>query len=55
MRVHKNEVYYADPDPVIGSEQGGIRPVLAIQNDIGNQASPSIIIAPITSRKKSQG
>ena len=55
MRVHKNEVYYADPDPVIGSEQGGIRPVLAIQNDIGNQASPTIIIAPITSRKKSQG
>ena len=49
MTVHKNEVYYADLDPVIGSEQGGIRPVLVIQNDIGNQASPTIIIAAITS------
>ena len=52
MTIHKNEVYYADLDPVIGSEQGGIRPVLVIQNDIGNQASPTIFIAAITSRKK---
>jgi mRNA interferase MazF len=52
MTVHKNEVYYADLSPVIGSEQGGIRPVLIIQNDIGNKMSPTIIIAAITSRKK---
>lgn len=52
MKVHKNEVYYADLSPVIGSEQGGIRPVLVIQNDVGNKVSPTIIIAAITSRKK---
>ncbi len=52
MTVHKNEVYYADLSPVVGSEQGGTRPVLVIQNDIGNQASPTIIIAAITSRQK---
>ena len=49
MTVHKNEVYYADLSPVIGSEQGGTRPVLVIQNDTGNKASPTIIIAATTS------
>lgn len=52
MTVHKNEVYYADLSPVTGSEQGGTRPVLIIQNDVGNKASPTVIVAAITSRKK---
>ena len=52
MTVHKNEVYYADLSPVTGSEQGGTRPVLIIQNDIGNKASPTVIVAANTSRKK---
>ena len=52
MTVHKNEVNYADLSPVTGSEQGGTRPVLIIQNDIGNKASPTVIVAAITSRKK---
>ena len=50
MTVHKNEVYYADLSPVIGSEQGGIRPVLIIQNDVGNKYSPTVIAAAITSQ-----
>ena len=52
MTVHKNEVYYADLSPVVGSEQGGVRPVLVIQNDTGNKVSPTIIVSAITSRKK---
>ena len=52
MTVHKNDVYYADLSPVIGSEQGGTRPVLVIQNDTGNKVSPTIIVAAITSRQK---
>jgi mRNA interferase MazF len=48
--VRRGEIYYADLSPVIGSEQGGIRPVLVIQNDIGNKYSPTIIIAAITSQ-----
>lgn len=48
--VHRGEVYYADLSPVIGSEQGGVRPVLIVQNDIGNKHAPTTIIAPITSR-----
>ena len=52
MTVHKNEVYYVDLSPVIGSEQGGTRPVLVIQNDVGNKVSPTIIVAAITSRQK---
>ena len=52
MTVHKNEVYYADLSPIIGSEQGGTRPVLVIQNDTGNKVSPTIIIAAITSQQK---
>lgn len=50
MRVHRGEVYYADLNPVTGSEQGGLRPVLVLQNDVGNQYSPTTIVAAITSR-----
>ena len=52
MKVQKNQIYYADLNPVQGSEQGGIRPVLVIQNDAGNKASPTVIIAAVTSRGK---
>ena len=48
--VYRGEVYYTDLSPVIGSEQGGMRPVLIVQNDIGNKHAPTTIIAPITSR-----
>ena len=48
--IRRGDVYYADLRPVIGSEQGGIRPVLVIQNDIGNRHSPTVIVAAITSR-----
>ena len=50
MIIRRGDIYYADLRPVIGSEQGGIRPVLIIQNDIGNRHSPTIICAAITSR-----
>ena len=50
MEVHRGEVFYADLSPVVGSEQGGVRPVLIIQNDIGNRHSPTVIGAAITSR-----
>lgn len=48
--VKRGDIYYADLSPVIGSEQGGIRPVLILQNDTGNKYSPTVIIAAITSR-----
>jgi mRNA interferase MazF len=48
--VKRGDIFYADLSPVIGSEQGGIRPVLIIQNDIGNKYSPTVIIAAITSQ-----
>lgn len=48
--VKRGDIFYADLSPVIGSEQGGVRPVLVIQNDIGNKYSPTIIIAAITSQ-----
>ena len=48
----RGQIYYADLNPVIGSEQGGIRPVLIISNDIGNRYSPTVIVAAITSRAK---
>jgi mRNA interferase MazF len=48
--IKRGEIYYADLSPVVGSEQGGIRPVLIIQNDIGNKYSPTVIIAAITSQ-----
>ncbi len=48
--VKRGELYYADLSPVVGSEQGGIRPVLVVQNDIGNKYSPTVIAAAITSK-----
>ena len=50
MIIRRGDVFYADLRPVVGSEQGGIRPVLIIQNDIGNRHSPTVICAAITSR-----
>ena len=50
MFMKRGDIYYADLRPVIGSEQGGVRPVLIIQNDIGNKHSPTVICAAITSR-----
>ena len=48
--IKRGEIYYADLSPVVGSEQGGIRPVLIIQNDVGNKFSPTVIVAAITSQ-----
>ncbi len=50
MNIKRGEIFYAELNPVVGSEQGGTRPVLVIQNDIGNQYSPTTIIAAITSQ-----
>ncbi len=50
MIIRRGDVYYADLRPVVGSEQGGIRPVLIVQNDVGNRHSPTVICAAITSR-----
>lgn len=50
MTVKRGEIYYADLSPVVGSEQGGVRPVLIVQNDVGNKYSPTIIAAAITSK-----
>ena len=50
MQIERGDIYYADLSPVVGSEQGGLRPVLIIQNDIGNKYSPTVIIAAITSQ-----
>ncbi len=50
MLVNRGDLYYANLSPVLGSEQGGIRPVVIIQNDVGNKYSPTVIVAPITSR-----
>lgn len=51
MNVKRGDIYYADLSPVIGSEQGGVRPVLIVQNDVGNRYSPTVIAAAITSQK----
>ena len=51
MTIRRGEIYYADLSPVVGSEQGGVRPVLIIQNDVGNRFSPTVIAAAITSQK----
>lgn len=48
--IHRGDIYYADLSPVVGSEQGGIRPVLIVQNDVGNRHSPTVIAAAITSK-----
>ncbi len=50
MTVRRGDIYYADLSPVIGSEQGGLRPVLIVQNDVGNKYSPTVIAAAITSQ-----
>lgn len=52
MYVKRGEIYYADLSPVVGSEQGGIRPVLIVQNDVGNKYSPTVIAAAITSQRE---
>lgn len=51
MNILRSDLYYADLTPVTGSEQGGVRPVLMIQNDIGNRFSPTVIVAAVTSRQ----
>jgi mRNA interferase MazF len=51
MTVKRGDIYYADLSPVIGSEQGGMRPVLIVQNDVGNKFSPTVIAAAITSQR----
>jgi len=50
MIVKKGDIYFADLSPVVGSEQGGVRPVLVVQNDVGNKFSPTIIVAAVTSQ-----
>jgi len=50
LNVRRGDIFYADLSPVVGSEQGGVRPVLVIQNDIGNRYSPTVIAAAITSK-----
>ncbi|MBC8570087.1 type II toxin-antitoxin system PemK/MazF family toxin [Zongyangia hominis] len=52
MTVKRGDIYYADLSPVVGSEQGGMRPVLIVQNDVGNRYSPTVIAAAITSQKE---
>lgn len=54
MIVKRGDLYFADLSPVVGSEQGGIRPVLVVQNDVGNKFSPTIIVAAITSQTKAK-
>ncbi len=51
MNIRRGDIYYADLSPVVGSEQGGVRPVLIVQNDVGNKYSPTVIAAAITSQK----
>lgn len=51
MNVKRGDIYYADLSPVVGSEQGGVRPVLIVQNDVGNKYSPTVIAAAITSQQ----
>ena len=50
MAIKRGEIYYADLSPVVGSEQGGVRPVLILQNDVGNKYAPTVIVAAITSQ-----
>ena len=51
MTIRRGDIYYADLSPVVGSEQGGVRPVLIVQNDVGNKFSPTVIAAAITSQQ----
>ena len=50
MNIRRGDIFYADLSPVIGSEQGGLRPVLVVQNDVGNKYSPTVIVSAITSK-----
>lgn len=50
LKIKRGDIFYAELSPVIGSEQGGLRPCVVIQNDMGNRYSPTVIIAPITSK-----
>ncbi len=50
MTIKRGDIFYADLSPVVGSEQGGVRPVLIVQNDVGNRYSPTVIAAAITSQ-----
>ncbi len=50
MQITRGDIYFADLSPVVGSEQGGVRPVLVVQNDVGNKFSPTVIVAAITSK-----
>ena len=50
MEIKRGEIFYADLSPVVGSEQGGVRPVLVIQNDVGNKYSPTVIVCAVTSQ-----
>lgn len=50
MHITRGDIYYADLSPVVGSEQGGVRPVVIVQNDVGNKYSPTVIAAAITSK-----
>ena len=52
--ISKGDIYYASLDPIVGSEQNGTRPVVIIQNDIGNKYSPTVLVAPITTKVKSK-
>ena len=52
MKVKRGDLFYADLSPVVGSEQGGVRPVIVVQNDMGNKYSPTIIVVPVTSQLK---
>ncbi len=52
VSIKRGEIYYADLSPVVGSEQGGLRPVLIVQNDVGNKHSPTVIAAAITSQRE---
>ena len=52
--INKGDSYYASLDPIVGSEQNGTRPVVIIQNDIGNKYSPTVLVAPLTSKVKSK-
>ena len=54
-KIKRGQIYYADLEPILGSEQGGIRPVLIVQGDQGSQSSPTTIVTPITCQRKASG
>ena len=54
MVIKRGDVFYANLDPIIGSEQGGVRPVLVVQNNVGNKYSPTVVVLPISSANKSE-